>query len=1011
MKKWTQQESDLLIHLKSQNPSASWESLRKHFQNRSCSALCNRWSKIDPSFSRSQWTQADKQELFDKVFDIVVTSAEQIAETLGVKRHKADVTKQVGKIREVAARGYLGCEYKLKGERKRGRNKEGETAATECKRVKDGEEFVKRDDRGIKKRVVKEECKGSEQGRCGVESMDRNRFPEFPTGLTRNEFLQRVSSLPLADGDEWTFQEDQNILKLYQELGANWTRISVFTDDKSAEHVKQRFRNLLSWGAYSYQKQIHAEDPLRSRPSDIAECVKSLIKELPGQKNNGQKLCSKVKFETCANISESDDSGDSEFSYLSIQNFLSKRITPLNLRNLLPKPLPNNLSKYVFNLYQVLAKIPSKMGMNKWTEQEDELLIKLKQQNPGAQKKYFVKFFKGRTVKGIEHRWAKINPLFAQGKWDQYEKVQLFEKVFEVVSANNHLIRQALDTQRHKADVKQQIYRIKELAAFGYLGVDYKIGKTKIKPERKRESKAEIKSSQKILKFEDTYNTIENIQNIQRRNGITLIKKEEKNLGEFKDDKPIYRICGGIKSINSTQNNLLNIPKGLCREEFLHRINSLPSADEDKWIAQEDQKLLQLYQQLGPSWTQISVFTDGRNAEQVKQRFCSLLSWGAYNYQRQICAEDPLNSRKSDIDECVQVLLKELIEKKNKTKGLMKPPKLQSLKFSKNQMSIKKWTKEEDNLLVKLKQQNPDSHMKTMVKFFEGRTLRGIQQRWNKINPSFTQGKWEQHEKFQLFEKIFDVINASIDQIKKSLDTRRQKVDVNKQINVFKKAAGGAYLGPNYEVKADRVKPEKKRESKADTKELYKRMKLEETYDAIGQIHNIQKDINKRLVKKESKYNEDSSNYRSSDSEDSKSYANERGDQSFPHLKKDLTHDISKGDQKYTFEEDSGILKLYQNIGPDWSRISLSTDGRNAQQVEKHFCNLLSWGSYKFGQKVDIKFPLKTKPSRIAKCIKTLLKEDIRVEGRSKELASKIKFESCANISDSDDSGGSEFSY
>ncbi|CAI2359082.1 unnamed protein product [Moneuplotes crassus] len=304
----------------------------------------------------------------------------------------------------------------------------------------------------------------------------------------------------------------------------------------------------------------------------------------------------------------------------------------------------------------------------KFTPEEDKLLVELKQKYPDVPMIKLSKYFKDRNAKSLYYRWDKLNSTYVQGQWDDSEKTQLFEKVFDIASTNVELILKSLDVKRKKRDVQKQISKIKEIASKVYLGIDCQFNEDTCKLERKREFKAQAKSQNKRIKVEDTYDAIDTIQNIHKTSKKGLVKEEFKH----EADNLLSN------SLDETRANAFKtLPEGLSRDDFLKHIDSLPSGEGTEWTTQEDQNLLQLYQELGSNWTRISVFTDDRSAERSKQRFCSLLLWGAYNFQQKIKIETPLKSHSKSISTCLKMLLKELTGRQ-KEKGLTSKIKLES---------------------------------------------------------------------------------------------------------------------------------------------------------------------------------------------------------------------------------------------------------------------------------------------------------------------------------------------
>lgn len=58
------------------------------------------------------------------------------------------------------------------------------------------------------------------------------------------------------------------------------------------------------------------------------------------------------------------------------------------------------------------------------------------------------------------------------------------------------------------------------------------------------------------------------------------------------------------------------------RERWVNHLN--PSIRKDKWLPEEDAKLLRFYQECGPKWSVIAKLMRNRNEHMVKNRFVSL---------------------------------------------------------------------------------------------------------------------------------------------------------------------------------------------------------------------------------------------------------------------------------------------------------------------------------------------------------------------------------------------------
>ena len=60
-----------------------------------------------------------------------------------------------------------------------------------------------------------------------------------------------------------------------------------------------------------------------------------------------------------------------------------------------------------------------------------------------------------------------------------------------------------------------------------------------------------------------------------------------------------------------------------CRERWINVID--PSVRRDKWTAEEEFRILQLWKELGSKWHEISLQIEGRTEIQVKNRFNCLI--------------------------------------------------------------------------------------------------------------------------------------------------------------------------------------------------------------------------------------------------------------------------------------------------------------------------------------------------------------------------------------------------
>ncbi len=63
-----------------------------------------------------------------------------------------------------------------------------------------------------------------------------------------------------------------------------------------------------------------------------------------------------------------------------------------------------------------------------------------------------------------------------------------------------------------------------------------------------------------------------------------------------------------------------------CRERWIQQLN--PFLSKEKWTAEENQRLLEVYSQKGNHWKEISTFFKGRTDNATKNQFFSLIRKG-----------------------------------------------------------------------------------------------------------------------------------------------------------------------------------------------------------------------------------------------------------------------------------------------------------------------------------------------------------------------------------------------
>lgn len=69
-----------------------------------------------------------------------------------------------------------------------------------------------------------------------------------------------------------------------------------------------------------------------------------------------------------------------------------------------------------------------------------------------------------------------------------------------------------------------------------------------------------------------------------------------------------------------------------CRERFKNHLD--PKLDHSEWTPEDDQKLIQLHEQLGNSWTKIAMHFEGRTDNSIKNRWNSTLKKRIERIQR-----------------------------------------------------------------------------------------------------------------------------------------------------------------------------------------------------------------------------------------------------------------------------------------------------------------------------------------------------------------------------------------
>lgn len=105
-------------------------------------------------------------------------------------------------------------------------------------------------------------------------------------------------------------------------------------------------------------------------------------------------------------------------------------------------------------------------------------------------------------------------------------------------------------------------------------------------------------------------------QNPPRRSKIMFTKEEDKKLIEVVKkygDKDWKFISSFLKNRNGRQ----------CRERWKKFL--CPTLNHSPWTIEEDKILLKKYNEIGPKWSQISIFFKNRSDVNIKTRFSILM--------------------------------------------------------------------------------------------------------------------------------------------------------------------------------------------------------------------------------------------------------------------------------------------------------------------------------------------------------------------------------------------------
>jgi len=116
---------------------------------------------------------------------------------------------------------------------------------------------------------------------------------------------------------------------------------------------------------------------------------------------------------------------------------------------------------------------------------------------------------------------------------------------------------------------------------------------------------------------------------------------------------------------------------------------------------------------------------------------------------------------------------------------MKKSERIFSIRKIKNQ---KKWTEEEDNLLISLVHEYEEKHWKDISKRFARKSPLQCFSRYRRIRPGIVKGSWNKHEDLQIIELV-DRYGRSWSKISKIMGTRNGKQIRDRYLNVLDPSA------------------------------------------------------------------------------------------------------------------------------------------------------------------------------------------------------------------------------
>ena len=292
--------------------------------------------------------------------------------------------------------------------------------------------------------------------------------------------------------------------------------------------------------------------------------------------------------------------------------------------------------------------------MNKWTAEQDELLLSMLNKCDMEFKKA-QKYFPHKTVNALQLRFRRIDPSVKSGKWLDDEDIKLIQWVFDdaILRAESSL---ALFGGRRKIDVENRVLHFKNVLLdrmFPGKKINLKSESVKVKNSSKK--------SKRVMK-RDRKNSDEGACNSTNSSKNKNIKREKNSpinkLNELtesiKKEKVTFK-DNSSKSLSSALKESMKSKEGVSEDpldlqKFLISSNLSDKSDR-VWTNCEVKKLFELHSALGTNWTSISKFFDGTTSQSVEEYFFNVLKYSAFVYSSDLDSdENELATRFPDVD-------------------------------------------------------------------------------------------------------------------------------------------------------------------------------------------------------------------------------------------------------------------------------------------------------------------------------------------------------------------------